>query len=105
MDAIVESVLAEAPSFDKFKIRVDKGTQKASVIDVIRMITGKKSRHAGQTLNKLPQKVQKIVQLRINGNGRPTPCVDAIKSFRRQSAHYNTHKKVYPKSKSDYVVF
>ena len=86
-------------------IRVDKSTQQASVIDLIRTITGKTSTHASEMLKNLGSDLNgRIVQLRINGKGRETPVADArtcveiiwclpgkaAKEFRRTSAHYIT---------------
>jgi hypothetical protein len=91
------------PLFAQAKIRVHVATQQASVIDVVMMITGKKSCHAGAVVSNLPQElIQNLDQLRINGKGRETwvadapTCVEVIwelpgkaaKAFRRQSAHY-----------------
>lgn len=93
------------PALAHHKIRIHKLTQKASVLDLTRLVTGKTSNHAGQTLKTLsPELVEKMDQLKINGKGRPTwvadaqTCVEIIwelpgkqaKSFRRQCAHLIT---------------
>jgi hypothetical protein len=60
-------------------IRLDKQSQNISVIDVIRLITGQDSCHAGQTLTRLGQNLvdsKSISRIRINGNGRLSPVVD-----------------------------
>ena len=71
--------LDQCLAFSDFRsIRVDKATQQASVIDLIRMITGGSSNHAGQQLSRLGHELNtKIDQLRINGKGRETPVADA----------------------------
>ena len=93
------------PTFANLKLRVDQATQKASVIDVIRFITGYKSGNASNYFNRLELTTTlstKCSKLQINGKGRATPCADAptlveiiwelpgkaAKDFRRQSAHY-----------------
>ena len=46
--------------------------------DVVMLVTGKKSNHAGRDVLTLPDYlVQKMVHLRINGKGKPTPVADA----------------------------
>ena len=86
-------------------IRVDKATQQASVIDLIRMITGQTSRDSGKALTRLGGEWEaRCLRLRINGKGLETPVADAktcveiiwclpgqaAKEFRRTSAHYIT---------------
>jgi hypothetical protein len=98
----IDALLSENPALNRFPFRIDKSTQKASVIDIIRMITGKDSRHAGETFKRLGRSlVDRCVQLRINGKGRETSVATApvlieiiwelpgkaAKAFRRQSAH------------------
>lgn len=100
---VVNNLLSENPLLNQAKIRIDKATQKASVIDVIRIVTGLKSGDASNVLKRLDDKVTKNCrQLRINGKGRLTWVADAptlveliwelpgkaAKAFRRQSAHY-----------------
>jgi hypothetical protein len=83
-------------------VRVDEPTQKGSVIDVVRMITGKNSGHASETIENLSDELTgKIGHVKINGKGKLTPVADAstlieivwelpgkaAKVFRRQSAH------------------
>ena len=98
----LEQIAAANPALITTKIRIDKETQQASVIDVVRLITGKSSTHASRALNTLEHVDQKMVQLRINGKGKKTPVCDATtmveiiwelpgkaaKVFRRQCAHY-----------------
>ena len=69
--AVIDQILAEAPGLSQIKVRVDKPTQKASVIDVIRMVTGKDNNRAGESLRNLDPKFhENIVKLRINGKGQ-----------------------------------
>ena len=99
----LEELFEANPALKQTKIRIDKATQKASVIDVIRLITGKKSGYASQALDRLDQiLVSQCGQLKINGKGRLTPVCDAktmvqviwelpgktAKAFRRQCAIY-----------------
>ena len=59
-------------------IRVDKATQQASVIDLIRMITGQTSRDSGKALTRLGGEWEaRCLRLRINGKGLETPVADA----------------------------
>jgi hypothetical protein len=63
-------------------IRVDRATQRGSVIDVIRMIGKDNDRStSSKALESLrstcPELMSRIQQLRINGKGRLTPCADA----------------------------
>jgi hypothetical protein len=53
--ATLEQLLELNPTLARCSIRIDKQTQKGSAIDVIRMITSKNSRHAGEALNRLDQ--------------------------------------------------
>jgi len=84
------------------KIRIDKLTKEASVLDVIRLVTGAKSKDAGITFRRLGDSMAtKCRFIRINGVGKETPVSDArtlveiiwsmnakgAKDFRRQSAH------------------
>ncbi len=85
-------------------IRVDKATQQASVIDLIRMITGQTSSDSGKALTRLGLDLNRCTNLRINKKGRETPVADsrtcveiiwelpgkAAKEFRRACAHYIT---------------
>ena len=99
----VDQLLEQNPLLNSAKIRIDKATQKASVIDIIRLITGCASNVANIMLSRLGNSVTtQCCHLRINGKGRLTPCADAAtcieivwalpgkaaKLFRRQSAHY-----------------
>jgi hypothetical protein len=99
----LEEITSINPALVNANIRIDKTTQQASVIDVIRLITGFKSSDATKTLTRLGVvlKVQ-CHPLRINGVGKITPVCDAqtmvqiiwelpgktAKAFRRQCAHY-----------------
>jgi hypothetical protein len=103
MTATLEELYQLDSAFANAKIRVDFATKKASAIDVIRLVTGKDSRHAGEMLHRLgPDMVALCDQLRINGKGRETWVADATtlvemifdlpgkaaKTFRRQSANF-----------------
>lgn len=85
------------------KFRVDKNTQKGSVIDIIRMVTGYQSKDATNYFNRLSTNLStRCRQLRINGKGRETWVADAptlveiiwelpgkaAKAFRRTCAQY-----------------
>ena len=100
---IVNNLLDENPALQQIKIRVDKKTQKASALDVIRMVTGKDGKRASEYFSRLSAEVtEKCGQLRIGGKGRLTWVADAptlveiiwelpgkaAKAFRRASAHY-----------------
>jgi hypothetical protein len=99
----LEEIASVNPALANAKILIDRATQQASVIDVIRLITGKKSNAAGEAFQRLGRElVANCDQLRINGKGKPTPVCDAptmveliwelpgkaAKAFRRQCAHY-----------------
>ena len=101
-DATLDQLLQLNPALAQCHIRVDQETQKGSVIDVIRLVTGSSSAHAGQALSRLPPEMSaRCTSLRINGKGKLTPVADALtlieivwelpgkaaKAFRRQSAH------------------
>lgn len=89
---------------EKFaNIRIDEESKKASVLDIIMIITGKNSGNASNVVKTLPNDLtQEISQLRINGKGRETPVADAktlvqiiwelpgkaAKAFRRDCANY-----------------
>jgi hypothetical protein len=99
----VSAIIAGNPSLSKAKVRIDKETQKASLIDVVCLITGQDQQHASLTIRNIFKKklCKNITQLRINGKGRKTPCADAptcieiiwdlpgkaARGFRRESAH------------------
>lgn len=64
------------------EFRYDKSTQQVSIIDVIRLITGKQSNHAGEALKYIkktyPEVVENIDHLQFSGPGqRKTPVCDA----------------------------
>uniref|UniRef100_A0A6C0BR29 Uncharacterized protein n=1 Tax=viral metagenome TaxID=1070528 RepID=A0A6C0BR29_9ZZZZ len=99
----IDALLAENPGLKQAKIRVDTKTQKASVIDVIKWVTGQTSSNSQNTFRRLGADLGAgCTQLRINGKGRLTPVADAptlveiiwelpgkaAKRFRRQSAHW-----------------
>ncbi len=78
-------------------------TQKASVIDVVRLVTGCALKNATQVWQRVSHGfLTKCEKLRVNGKGRETPVADAptlveiiwelpgraAKEFRRQSAHF-----------------
>ena len=67
------------PALGQRTIRVDQQTQKGSVIDVIRLITGLSSAHAGQSFSRLGAELvaSNICNIRINGKGKLTPVADA----------------------------
>jgi hypothetical protein len=103
VENVIDTLLNENPSLNQAKIRIDKKTQQASVVDVIRLITNAKSADASKKLTRLGDSLRsKCPQLRINGKGRLTPVADAptlveiiwelpgkaAKYFRRQSAHW-----------------
>ena len=89
------------PALTNSNIRIDKATLQASVLDVIRLITGQNAKGASKIIERLV-KLSKCRQLRINGKGKLTPVCDAstmvdiiwelpgkaAKVFRRQCAHY-----------------
>jgi hypothetical protein len=98
----LEQMLELNPALAQCNIRVHKESQQGSTIDVIRLVTGLSSAHAGQALSRLDSKlITRCDQLRINGKGKITPVADAptlieiiwelpgkvAKKFRRQSAH------------------
>jgi hypothetical protein len=87
----------------EFDIRIDKESQKASVIDVIRKINNCSSAHAGEILSRLGSDFKhRCAYIRINKRGKETPVADAVtlveivwmlpgkiaKEFRLQSAQY-----------------
>jgi hypothetical protein len=104
-DATIEELLQLNPALSYCKIRVDVESQRGSVIDSIRWMTGGTSSNAQTELKRLfksnPGLEKRCAEIQINGTGRactvasaPTlieiiqthPC-DAAKEFRRQSAH------------------
>jgi len=99
----IEALFEENPAIKNVKIRVDKKTQKASVIDVIKLVTGQNNDAASTIFKRLSNDVRtNCSKLRINGKGRETPVADAptlvsliwelpgkaARAFRRQSAHW-----------------
>jgi hypothetical protein len=98
----VDAIFAEQA---KFPIRIDAESKLASILDVIRMITGSASNDAKKTLTRIwPTLAAKneLKNIKINGLGRPTPVASAptlveiiwelpgkaAKDFRRSSAQY-----------------
>jgi hypothetical protein len=74
----IDSVITKAPEFDTVSLRVDDGTKKVSVIDVIRMVIKVSSTRAAQLLLRLRHDLrERCDQLIINGKGRPTWVADA----------------------------
>ena len=103
IQSTVDTLMNENPALSQIKIRVDKESQKASVVDVVRMVTGQNAQNANQTLRRIDsEKFAKCELLKINKKGRATYCADAptcieiiwelpgkaARAFRRQSAHY-----------------
>lgn len=91
------------PLFAKNVIRIDTHTQQASVIDVVKMVTAKDTKHASKYIERLPIELrQRFNHTKINNKGKKTWCADAstcvevifelpgkaAKEFSRQSAHY-----------------
>lgn len=62
-------------------IRIDRGTNKGSVYDTIKVVTGANSNHCVQQFIRLceqkPDYLQKTTKIYINGAGRLTPVADA----------------------------
>lgn len=62
-------------------VRRDIASNKASVLDVIQIITGQPSNRTSQTLSRLLGQYQELMArchyIRINGSGRKTPVADA----------------------------
>lgn len=71
MLSTTQALLDANPTLANFKVRVDQKTQMASVIDVIRMVTGMPSKDASNYLKRVGDTVAtRCRQLRINGKGR-----------------------------------
>jgi hypothetical protein len=98
----IDALLSENPGLNRIPIRIDKATQKASLIDVVRMVSGSDGHYAAKMIKRISEKVgTKCTRLKINGKGKPTPVASApvlveiiwelpgkaAKAFRRQSAH------------------
>ena len=74
----LEEILSANPALTNSNIRVDKVTQQASVLDVIRLITGQNAKGASKIIERLVDDLSsKCRQLRINGKGKKTPVCDA----------------------------
>ena len=92
--------------FNEDNFRIDRATNKGSVIDVIRLITNQQSRDAGKYFIRMQREHSELgpgcLHIRINGKGKPTPVADAktlmeivwllpgkkAKEFRRSCAQY-----------------
>jgi hypothetical protein len=73
----INEIIYQNPALKSSKIRIDKETKQVSVIDVIRLITGKNSSAAGQTLTRLTSDMTtRYKYIRINGKGKLTPVTD-----------------------------
>jgi hypothetical protein len=98
----IDALLAENPGLNRIPIRIDKETQKASVIDVVRMITGKSANESAEVIRRLTANLKaRCFKLKINNKGNLTVVATApvlveiiwelpgkaAKAFRRQSAH------------------
>ena len=67
----LEEIASVNPALANAKIRIDRATQQASVIDVIRLITGQNTKGASKIIQRLANDLStKCRQLRINGKGR-----------------------------------
>ena len=73
------ALTASAPALPS--IRIDRGTNKGSVYDTIKVVTGASSSHCVQQFIRLceqkPDYVQRTIKIHINGVGRLTPVADA----------------------------
>jgi hypothetical protein len=121
-DADIETTINELfdahPAVTQIKIRVHEETKQASLIDVVRLVTGQNQDNASKVVRRMmdgrsedrasgPYNIRTdgpnvCSKLRINGKGRETWVADAptlvqiiwdipgkaAKEFRRQSAHY-----------------
>jgi hypothetical protein len=98
------------PAFSSFKIRIDKDSKKASIIDIIQMVTGKNADYSSQIWRNMrstlsEEIIQNVSNIKFKVPGskqKPTPSIGAsglieiiwllpgksAKKFRRQSAHY-----------------
>lgn len=87
----------------QFNIRIDKASQRASVIDVIKNICNCNPAHAGEKLSRSGRDfTDRCAYIKINGRGHETPVADAetlvqiiwmipgdgAKEFRLKSAEY-----------------
>jgi hypothetical protein len=99
----LDEISSMNPMLVNAKIRIDRDTQQASVIDVIKLISGRSTKRASEAIINLSDKLsESIDHLRIDGTGKLTPVCDAktmveiiwelpgkaAKAFRRQCAHY-----------------
>ena len=79
-DATLDQLLQLNPALAQYHIRVDQETQKGSVIDVIRLVTGCSSSNSQNELRRLLltnlELGEKCTSLRINGKGKLTPVAD-----------------------------
>jgi very-short-patch-repair endonuclease len=77
--AVLVDKLPEQNPLRSGKIRIDKTTEKASVIDIIRLMIGCTSGNANTTLSRLDSKNPELTNMqsiRINNVGRFTPVID-----------------------------
>ena len=93
------------PAFANLKLRVNQATQKASVIDVIRFITGYNSSDASNYLNRLHWRFGKRISyetIRINGKGLKTPVckisllpllIEVITKIQNRGTRSKEHKQ------------
>jgi hypothetical protein len=73
MDVAFHRMMESNPAL----LRVDKETQKVSVIDVVRWVTGLTGKLASQCVSRLPYKLSSnFDRIRINGSGAITPVAD-----------------------------
>jgi hypothetical protein len=73
----IEALISDNPGLNRIPVRIDKGTQKASVIDIIRMVSGQSGNHASKMIQRLdPELIARCNRVRINGKGRLTFCAD-----------------------------
>jgi hypothetical protein len=99
-DATIERLLQQDPALARCKVRVDAESQRGSLIDIIRRVTGGTSSNAQNDLKRIfkknPELEKRCANIRINGTGRictvadapvaidiilTHPC-DAVKAFR-----------------------
>ena len=52
-NSAIDQLIATNPALKFAKIRVDKETQQASVIEVVMLVTGQKNNEAGKTVQNL----------------------------------------------------
>ena len=81
LESSIEATMDLINTMDSSTIRVDKTTQKGSVIDTTRMVLGCDSSNANTSLGRLllanPELGSRCTQLRINEKGKETPVANA----------------------------